>query len=121
MVFSILLLVLGMTSIPLVNATGIWIVFITGGILRSGVVASANTLIFEIKGVGETYGGIAIGLKNTLGMLGAFVSSPIGNSLTVFNADLPTFLDSFSGDSIASVSSEEINPVMEGAIPHQTE
>jgi hypothetical protein len=48
-------------------------------------------MIIEIKGVGGTYGGTAIGLTNTIGMLGAFLAPPIGNSLTAFNDDLPIF------------------------------
>jgi len=55
------------------------------------VAALGNTLIFEIKGVGGTYGGTAIGLTNTLGMVGACASPPIGNSLTAFTGDMPLF------------------------------
>ncbi len=91
MMFAIFVLALSLGLIPLVSTTGVWIVLIIGGFLRSGVAALANTLIFEIKGVGGTYGGTAIGLTNTLGMLGATISPPIGNSLTAFNADLPIF------------------------------
>jgi len=91
MIFAILVLALSLGIVPLVSTTGVWIVLIIGGFLRSGVAALANTLIFEIKGVGGTYGGTAIGLTNTLGMFGAFVSPPLGNSLTAFNDDLPIF------------------------------
>ena len=94
MIFSILLLVLGMTLIPLIRLAGIWIVLVTHVILRSGVVASANALIFKIKGlrgVGETYGGMSIGLKNTLDMLGALVSPPIGNSFSSLMLTCPFF------------------------------
>ena len=91
MIFAILILAASMGMIPLVNTTGVWIFLIIGGLLRSGVAALGNTLILEIKGVGGSYGGTAIGLTNTLGMLGAFASPPIGNSLTAFNADLPIF------------------------------
>ncbi len=91
MIFAILILALSMGLIPLVNTTGVWIFLIIGGLLRSGVAALGNTLILEIKGVGGTYGGTAIGLTNTLGMLGAFFSPPVGNSLTAFNDDLPIF------------------------------
>jgi len=89
--FAVLVLALSLGLVPLVNPTGVWIVLIAGGILRSGVAALANTMVFEIKGVGGTYGGTAIGLTTTMGMLGAFVSPPIGNSLTHFNDDLPIF------------------------------
>jgi len=91
MIFSILVLALTVGLIPLVNTTGVWMLLIIGGILRSGVTALANTLIFEIKGVGGTYGGTAIGLTYSLAMLGAFASPPIGNSLTAFTSDMPLF------------------------------
>jgi len=90
-IFSVIVLSLAVGLIPLVNKTGVWILLAFGGLLRSGVAALANTMIFEIKGVGGTYGGTAIGLTNTLGMLGAFASPPIGNSLTAFNGDVPMF------------------------------
>jgi nitrate/nitrite transporter NarK len=46
-------------------------------------------LIFEIKGVGSTYGGTAIGLASTMGMVGAFFAPPLGNSLSDTNLGLP--------------------------------
>jgi MFS family permease len=91
MIFSILVLALTVGLIPLVNTTGVWMLLIIGGILRSGVTALANTLIFEIKGVGGTYGGTAIGLTYSLAMMGAFASPPIGNSLAAFTDDMPLF------------------------------
>jgi hypothetical protein len=59
------------------------------------VTSLANTMIFEIKGVGGTYGGTAIGLTNTLGMLGAFAAPPIGNSFTAFNGNIPLYFWAF--------------------------
>jgi MFS family permease len=88
---GILILALSIGLLPLVNRTGVWILLVMGGLLRSGVAALANTMIFEIKGVGGTYGGTAIGLTSTLGMVGAFASPPLGNSLTAINADIPVF------------------------------
>ena len=80
-----------MGLIPLVNPTGAWILLIIGGLLRSGVSALATTKIIEIKGVGGTYGGTSIGITNSLGMLGAFIAPPLGNSLTHFNGDWPIY------------------------------
>ena len=91
MFFSILVVALSVGLIPLVSTTGIWILLIFGGLLRAGVAALANTLIFETKGVGGTYGGTAIGLTNTLGMLGAFASPPLGNSFATINGDIPLY------------------------------
>jgi len=91
MIFSTFVLALSIGLIPLVGTTGVWVLLVTGGLIRTGVTALANTLIFELKGVGGTYGGTAIGLTNTLGMLGAFAAAPVGNSLTAFNSDMPLF------------------------------
>ncbi len=46
-------------------------------------------MIFEMEGVGSAYSGTALGLANTIGMIGAFLAPPLGNSLTVFNPGLP--------------------------------
>jgi predicted MFS family arabinose efflux permease len=91
MIFSTVVLALSIGLIPIVGTTGIWILLIIGGLIRTGVTSLATTLIFEIKGVGGTYGGTAIGLTNTLGMVGAFAAAPIGNSFTAFNNDMPLF------------------------------
>jgi len=91
MFFGIIILALSIGLIPFVSTTGVWMLLLIGGLLRAGVAALGNTLIFEIKGVGGTYGGTAIGLTNSLGMVGSFVSPPIGNSLTAFTGDMPLF------------------------------
>ncbi len=91
MFFAILLLALSIGLLPFVGTTGIWVLLLLGGLLRTGVAALANTLVFEMKGIGGTYGGTAIGLTNTLGMVGAFASPPLGNSLTAFSGDAPLF------------------------------
>ena len=89
--FATLVLASCMGLIPLVSRTGVWILLLVGGLVRSGAAALANTMIFEIEGVGGTYGGTAIGLTNTLGMVGAFAAPPLGNSLTAINDDIPIF------------------------------
>jgi MFS family permease len=89
MIFTTVILALSIGLIPIVSTAGIWVLLVLSGLLRTGVTSLANTLIFEIKGVGGTYGGTAIGLTNTLGMLGAFAAAPIGNSFTAFSNDMP--------------------------------
>jgi NNP family nitrate/nitrite transporter-like MFS transporter len=121
MMFAIFVLALSMGLIPLVNTMGVWIFLIVGGILRSGVAALGNTLILETKGVGGTFSGTAIGLTNTLGMLGAFVSPPIGNSLTAFNADLPIFFWAILGVAALPLllMVKETNSTTDNGISHQ--
>ena len=91
MFFAIMITALSVGLIPFVNTAGIWIFLVLGGLLRAGAAALGNTLILEIKGVGGTYGGTTIGLTNTLGMLGAFASPPIGNSFSSINGDVPLY------------------------------
>ena len=74
---------------PYVPSGGIWALLIIGGLLRAGSTALSNTMLFEMDGVGGKYAGTAIGLTNTLGMLGAFASPPIGNSLTAISDSAP--------------------------------
>jgi MFS family permease len=77
--------------IPLVNVTGVWLLIIFGGLMRSGSQALLTVLIFETEGIGSRYGGAAIGLANTIGMSGAFLAPPIGNSLHAISAGTPLF------------------------------
>jgi MFS family permease len=86
-----LILALCIGLIPLVDTGGIWALLLIGGLLRAGIAALGNTLILEMKGVGRAYGGTAIGLTSTLGMVGAFFSPPLGNSLTAFSYHVPLY------------------------------
>jgi sugar phosphate permease len=89
---GILTLVVSLALIPLVGTTGVWLLVIVCGFLRSGASALVNVMIFEIKGVGSTYGGTATGLASTIAMAGAFVAPPLGNSLAESNPGYPFFL-----------------------------
>jgi ACS family glucarate transporter-like MFS transporter len=91
MIFATIVLALSIGLVPVVGTTGIWALLVISGLIRTGVTSLANTMIFEMKGIGGTYGGTAIGLTNTLGMLGAFAASPIGNSFTAINGDVPLY------------------------------
>jgi hypothetical protein len=75
--------------LPYVNATGIWLLIIFSGFLRSGAGSLFTVMIFETQGIGSAYGGTAIGLASTISMMGAFLAPPIGNSLAEINEGLP--------------------------------
>jgi nitrate/nitrite transporter NarK len=77
--------------VPLLNGTGVWVVIIAGNFLRSGTFAITNVLIFSIAGIGSTYGGTAMGLASSIGMMGGFLSPPLGNSLAGISAGAPFF------------------------------
>jgi NNP family nitrate/nitrite transporter-like MFS transporter len=80
---------LTMAAVPFVEGDGLWVLIVAGGLLRAGAPALANTMLFEMKGVGGRYAGTAIGLTNTLGMTGAFLAPPIGNSLESLSSGAP--------------------------------
>jgi predicted MFS family arabinose efflux permease len=88
---SVVAVVITQALIPLANTTGIWLLVIACGFLRSGGSALINVIIFEVKGVGSTYGGTATGLANTISMVGAFLAPPIGNSLAEINPGYPFY------------------------------
>jgi hypothetical protein len=81
-----------MAAVPYVNGNALWGLIVAGGLLRAGTTALANTMLFEMKGVGGKYAGTAIGLTNTLGMLGAFAAPPLGNSLASISSGAPILL-----------------------------
>ena len=89
MIVTTIILALSIGLIPVAGTTGTRILLFVSGLIRTGVFSLANTLLFETKGVGATYGGTAIGLTNSLGMLGAFAAAPIGNSFSSINNNMP--------------------------------
>ncbi len=86
---SIIIMTVTLGLLPAMNGPWVWGLLIINGFMRGGAFALFIIMIFEMEGVGSAYSGTALGLANTLGMLGAFFSPPLGNSLTVFNPDLP--------------------------------
>lgn len=89
MLFCIATLAVTMAMVPFASSGGVWGLIVIGGLLRAAPPAIGNTLLFEMKEVGGKYAGTAIGLTNTLGMLGAFISPPIGNSLASIDSGAP--------------------------------
>lgn len=89
MIFATVVLALCIGLLPFAGNAGAWVLLVICGLIRTGVTSLANTLLFEVKGVGATYAGTAIGLTNTLGMLGAFAAAPIGNSFASIGNGVP--------------------------------
>jgi MFS family permease len=87
--FSIVILSGSLALQPFVQDKSVFMLLAISGFLRSGAMALFNTMIFESKGVGSTYGGTAIGLSQVFGMLGAFAAPPIGNSLAGISPGMP--------------------------------
>jgi len=89
LVISIIIMTITLGLLPLVNGPRVWVLLAINGFMRGGALALFIVMIFEMEGVVSAYSGTALGLANSLGMLGAFFSPPLGNSLTVFNPGLP--------------------------------
>lgn len=89
--FSMVVMVIFLALVPLVNGAAVWAVIIVGTFLRSGAFAIISVLIFDIKGVGNTYGGTALGLVTSGSMLGGFLAPPLGNSLAGIGQGVPFF------------------------------
>jgi cyanate permease len=86
---GILVTIISLGLLPVVNDTNIWPLLIISNFLRSGASVATNVLIFETPGVGSTYGGTAMGLVNSIGMVGAFAAPPIGNSFANISPSMP--------------------------------
>jgi predicted MFS family arabinose efflux permease len=86
---GILVTIISLGLLPMVNDTTIWPLIVICNFLRSGASVATNVLIFETRGVGSTYGGTAMGLLNSIGMVGAFVAPPIGNSFANISNSTP--------------------------------
>jgi MFS family permease len=87
--FSMMTLALSFFILPFLQGSWFYVVLILSGLLRSGAPALATALIFQVKGVGSTYGGTAAGLATTIGMIGSFAAPPLGNSLAGIHPGLP--------------------------------
>jgi len=70
----------------------VWMAVIIAGIARDGFMAVLMTTIMEIKGIGATYAGTAMGIVLTLSRLISAISPPLGNSLAGVNPGMPFVL-----------------------------
>lgn len=89
LIFSIIVMLISVGLLPFAHGSTIWMLLIIGSLVRMGASALFNILTLEIKGIGSTYGGTAIGLVSTMGMFGAFLAPPLGNRLADINLGLP--------------------------------
>ncbi len=89
--FSMVMTIVLMGCLPLVSDAGVWLLIICTNFLRSAVFAIVNVLAVEIPAVGSRFGGTAVGLVTSIGMVGAFACPPLGNSFEHFGAGMPFF------------------------------
>jgi len=89
LILSIVASIIGVVILPFVHGAGVYYVLIISGFLRSPSLALANTMLFEINGVGSVYGGTAIGLVTSMSLVGACIAPVIGNSFAVIHPAAP--------------------------------
>ena len=82
-------LALSLCLLPLAKGCGLWILIIFTGIMIGGMVPMAMAMIMELKGIGGTYVGTALGIAASFSMAGAVISPPLGNSIAHLHAGLP--------------------------------
>jgi MFS family permease len=79
----------GIAALPFAQGSAIYYVVFISGFINSPSGALINTLVFENKEIGSTYGGTAVGLVFSIAELASFASPPIGNSLAQFGQAVP--------------------------------
>jgi predicted MFS family arabinose efflux permease len=89
MVFSLIVMSANLLILPFVQGNMVFALLTISGFIRSAGIAILTVMIFEIKGIGSTYAGTAVGLATSCAMAGAFITPPIGNSLASFNPGMP--------------------------------
>lgn len=86
---SFIIMALTVFALPFFKGLFIWILIILTGFTRTGVAALFNVMVIETKEIGSEYSGTAIGLVSAIGMFGAFIAPPLGNSFEVFHSGYP--------------------------------
>lgn len=86
---AMLMTVIGVGLLSIVDGVLVWPLVILVGLFREGLIAILITMVMEVKEVGVVYAATALGLSQSLGNLGAFISPPLGNSLASIDPSLP--------------------------------
>jgi MFS family permease len=89
LILTIILTSLSLGLFFLFDGVILWIVLAVYSLLRMIPLTLNTTIIIENEEVGSRYAGTAIGLANTLGMLGGFFFPMVGNSLAAVSPTLP--------------------------------
>lgn len=89
LIVSALMLAIGIGSISIVEGTVLLIVIAIAGSVFDAFMAILNASVMEIDGIGLVYAGTAVGFSTMIRNLGGTFSPPVGNSLTVFGANMP--------------------------------
>ena len=82
----------GFGLLSIADGALVWVAVILAGVVRDGFMAIFMTFVIEIKEVGITYAGTAVGLIVSISQIGSVLSPPAGNSLAVFGPGVPYLL-----------------------------
>jgi MFS transporter, CP family, cyanate transporter len=86
---AILAISLGTGLLSFVRGGGVWAAVVLAGFARDAAMAVFFTMVMEVKGVGQAYGGTATGLTMALSGIGSAVAPPLGNSLAAWFPGAP--------------------------------
>lgn len=86
---AVALTTLGILSFFILRGQSLWGAVIAAGLARDGIMAILITMTVEVNGVGDAYAGMATGFIFIFASLGALVSPPVGNQLSVLLPNLP--------------------------------
>ena len=89
LMIATLMTVIGVGLLALTNGIMVWVAVIIAGFARDGFMAVFMTMVIEVKGVGATYAGTAMGLVMSFLGLGSLIAPPLGNSLAAITPGLP--------------------------------
>jgi NNP family nitrate/nitrite transporter-like MFS transporter len=88
---ALLLSIVSTALIPLAPDSLVWVLMVLGGGFIDGFMALSVTMLMDSEGVGMENAGTAVGIVFTMGLVGAVVAPPLGNSLAVAGAGMPFY------------------------------
>jgi MFS family permease len=88
-IISVIAMAICIGLVPFFSGPAAWVFIIATGFLRSIPSVLTAVLVLESREVGQEHAGSAIGLVYAMGMLGAFIFPPLGNSLASINPGMP--------------------------------
>jgi MFS transporter, NNP family, nitrate/nitrite transporter len=88
-IVSMLTMGLSLGMLLILNGPSAWLTLAICGLVRSVPPVLVNVFIIEMPEIGSKYTGTAVGLTNTVGMVGGFLIPPLGNALAVIDPGFP--------------------------------
>ena len=89
LIFAACVLATGIGSLALVHSSLVVYVIAATGIVFDAFMAISGATVLEVRGVGLTYAGTALGISTMIRNTGGFFAPPLGNSLAVYGPSVP--------------------------------